>query len=751
MATFRGTHGDDNLSGTSGDDDFILTQGGNDTVNGGDGNDTFRFGGTLTAADHIDGGNDTDTVVLQGDYSSGLTFAADTMVNVEILSLMGTFNYNLTTNDATVAAGATLLVRANGIGGGGGLIFDGSAETDGHFRFLGSTGDDVLTGGAKSDVFHLENGGFDTARGGGGYDIFYLGAALVAADTIDGGTGNDTLVLNGDYSGGLTFGAATMTNVETLTLDGGFSYNLTTDDANVAAGATLAVDASTLGAGDALTFDGSAETDGHFAVTGGAGDDTLTIASAAVMKGTTFSGGGGNDTLVLAGDNQSYALGAVAITSVETLVVNGDFSKIVTNDGNVATGATLNVDLSQADFAIFDGSKETDGNFHFISGMQNETMRGGAGGDTFDMTGAGGGGSLAAFGNGGDDLFVFAGNFGDTAAVNGGAGNDTVELNGDYSGVVFASYAMTGIETLKLDGGHSYDLTTNNANVSAGQTLTVDASALSASDTLAFNGAAESDGFFSILGGAGDDTIFLGAHFRVGDTIDGGPGTDTLELKGDYSSLLSLVSDSLMNVETLRFDNGFNYNLQLADNVQAGQTLTVDASLLTGGHALTFDGSQSDGHIAFTGGTGNDTLIGSTGGDTFIGGLGADNITGNASNPADDIFIYNAVAESTGVGGYDTIASAGGKFDLYGAHVINNVDAGFGSVSTATFDNDIYIATTAVLGPGLATVVHATGGDLVGHEFLVVDVNGDFAYEPGTDYVFDVTNYSGLIDGSSFI
>jgi hypothetical protein len=751
MAVIRGTFGDDNLSGTSGDDTFIMVQGGNDTVSGGDGNDTFRFGGTLTASDHIDGGNDTDSVILEGDYSSGLTFAATTMVNVEVLALMGLFNYNLTTNDATVAAGATLLVKANGIGGGGGLVFDGSAETDGHFRFIGSTGDDVLTGGAKSDVFHLENGGFDTAHGGGGYDIFYLGAALVAADTIDGGTGNDTLVLNGDYSGGLTLGAATMTNVETLTLGAGFSYSLTTDDANVAAGATLTVDASALNNHFSLTFDGSAETNGHFAVTGGGGDDTLTIASAAVLHGSTFNGNAGNDTLIFAGDNQSYTIGAGTLTSIEQLFFAGDFTKVVLQNGNIGAGVTVTVDMSQADFGIFDGSAETNGNFSFIVGMQNETLRGGANGDNFDMTQAAGGGSVAAFGNGGNDHFLFGDNFGDTAAVNGGSGNDTVELNGEYSGDVFTSYAMTGIETLKLDGGFSYDLTTNNANVGAGQILTVDASALLASDTLTFNGAAESDGFFNILGGAGDDTIFLGAHFRVGDMIDGGAGTDTLELKGNYSSPLSLLPNSLTNVETLRFDNGFNYNLQLADNVQAGQTLTADASLLTGGHALTFDGSQSDGHIAFTGGTGNDTLIGSAGGDTFIGGLGADTITGNANNPADDIFIYNGAAESTGAGGYDTITSAGGKFDLYGAHVINNVDAGFGSVSAATFDNDIYVATTAVLGPGLATVVHATGGDLIGHEFLVVDVNGDFAYEPGTDYVFDVTNYSGSIDGSSFI
>ena len=36
------------------------------------------------------------------------------------------------------------------------------------------------------------------------------GAALTAADSFDGGTGNDTVYLKGDYSGGLVLGATTL-------------------------------------------------------------------------------------------------------------------------------------------------------------------------------------------------------------------------------------------------------------------------------------------------------------------------------------------------------------------------------------------------------------------------------------------------------------------------------------------------------------------------------------------------------------
>ena len=51
---------------------------------------------------------------------------------------------------------------------------------------------------------------------------------------------------------------------------------LTDEDANVAAGQTLTVNAGALGAANTLTFNGAAEIDGKLAITGGAGNDVLT-------------------------------------------------------------------------------------------------------------------------------------------------------------------------------------------------------------------------------------------------------------------------------------------------------------------------------------------------------------------------------------------------------------------------------------------------------------------------------------------
>ena len=170
--------------------------------------------------------------------------------------------------------------------------------------FTGTAGDDVFKGKGKDDIFDLGQGGDDKVSGGGGDDFFNFGGALTAKDQVNGGVGDDTLVLEGDYAAGLVFGAKTLTAVEEIDVTGHFNYFLTTNDANVAAGQTLAVNASDLGASNKLTFDGSHETDGAFAFSarfaqahliGGAGADSFTIGD---RLGSALGGqGGGGDVL----------------------------------------------------------------------------------------------------------------------------------------------------------------------------------------------------------------------------------------------------------------------------------------------------------------------------------------------------------------------------------------------------------------------------------------------------------------------
>ena len=749
--TIRGTSGDDVLTGTSGDDAFNLTQGGNDTASGGGGDDVFWMGATLTAADKIDGGIGIDTVTLNGDYSAGLVFAADTVVNVEQIFLAAGHDYNLTMNDGNVAAGERLTIRAGSLGAADHLIFDGSAELDGHFTIVAGAGDDMIAGGAKSDRIQLDQGGADTVHAGGGADVITMGGALTAADQIDGGTGDDLVVLNGDYSGGLIFTNTTMTNVETLRLLGDHSYNLTPALDTVALGLTMTVDASALGAGHALTLHAPG-TFGIIDVIGSAGDDFINSNGSGVYDFTL----GGNDT-VIAGSNSinTFYLGAAFTASdqlnggrIGTMYLDGDYAgahavvftattminvENLTLAGGHSYDLTLNADtvaahqqlrvfangLLAGNSLTFDGSATTDGVYQFNAGAGTYSLTGGGNNDQFNM-----GASFTA-----------------SDHVNGGsAGDDTLDLNGDYSGgLVFGAATMINIQDLQLSGGHSYDLTTNEATVAAGVTLAVDASTLHAGDTLTFNASAETDGFFAITGGAGDDTVTIASPSTLaGSTFEGGGGANTLVLDGDFSSGFTFGAATMTDVGTLSLVAGHSYNLTTDDaNVASGTTLTVDASTLGAGDTLIFNGSaETDGNFTIIGGAGSDTLTGGAGADTFV---------------------YNAVSDSTG-SAYDTIHSLDFASDLLNTGAIgalpSAIDAAVinGALSTATFDGDLATAIGAgQLGAQHAVLFTPDAGTLSGETFLIVDENGAAGYQAGADLVIDVTGFSGSLTVANFI
>jgi Ca2+-binding RTX toxin-like protein len=168
--------------------------------------------------------------------------------------------------------------------------------------------DNIITLGIRNDLVVVDQGGADQINGGGGNDFFYFGSTFGAGDIANGGAGTDTVGLLG--GGGASFGAGQLVSVEKLAVYGGnadgtgtFSYTLTMHDGNVAAGTRLLVTAMSLGSGETLTFDGSRELDGRFAVQGGAGADTVTGgAGSDYLAGNggadRLNGGGGNDALV---------------------------------------------------------------------------------------------------------------------------------------------------------------------------------------------------------------------------------------------------------------------------------------------------------------------------------------------------------------------------------------------------------------------------------------------------------------------
>jgi Ca2+-binding RTX toxin-like protein len=354
MSEFHGTKHDDSFDRSSDttSDTFDLYKGGNDTVLAGTGDDLLRTGVSLNAGDRLDGGNGRDVVFLHGDYSAGLTFDGQTIQNIEVLRLGAGFNYDLTTADDNVAAGATLTVNAAPLGAAYSLTFDGSGENDGHFVFHGGAGDDTITGGALKDRFNLSAGGNDTVHGGSGNDVFVMGGALTSGDQIDGGDGYDTLILDGDYASGSFFGANTLQNIERIDVVAGHSYFLDLGATTFSDADTLTIDGSALGAGQtlgAMAFSAH----GHFNLTGRAGDDQLSGG----LEADILTGGAGADIFTVQTVQQSTGANYDTITdinfSVDQLALDqGGFGPTVinaaVNTGTLDSGANFDSDLAAA-------------------------------------------------------------------------------------------------------------------------------------------------------------------------------------------------------------------------------------------------------------------------------------------------------------------------------------------------------------------------------------------------------------------
>jgi hypothetical protein len=274
----------------AGNDTFDLTGAGTSNVFGGAGDDTFLMGGTLSAGDVINGGGGANTVILDGTTTAVLN--DNTLGGIENLNLSGDFAYDITTADGNIADHHLLTVNAKAIGGTGSLIFDGSAETNGHFDFFlgGNAGTDVK-GGAGNDIFNGAGSGA-TLRGEGGNDTFIFGGNFNGTDDINGGAGVNIVTLHGDYSGGLIFGADSLVNIDKVILNTGGSYDLTLAAANSVKGDAITFNGSGLQSGETLTLDAGAAT-GKVVMDGGAGNDTLIGGSSA----NTFDGGLGADTM----------------------------------------------------------------------------------------------------------------------------------------------------------------------------------------------------------------------------------------------------------------------------------------------------------------------------------------------------------------------------------------------------------------------------------------------------------------------
>jgi len=301
-----GTDGPDELFGTSGDDtmlgkggdDFMSGSGGADTMSGGDGSD-FISGGAGDDSELGGAGDDFLKGGADNDYLNGGA-GAD---RVSFLGAAGPVHVDLRIHEAQdTGEGMDTLVSIENLSG--------------------TAGDDVLIGDGQNNVLN-GSGGSDSLVGNGGDDLFAW--ADGGDNTIDGGTGDDTLQIDSNGAGDIVSSTVDLARTDaqdsgagTFTLSGvenlsGSIHDESADHfsgdggANILAGANADDELRGLGGADLLLGDGAIRAD--FGPNGYSGVQTIELEGFG-SGADLLDGGTGNDTLIGGGGGDSLTGGA---------------------------------------------------------------------------------------------------------------------------------------------------------------------------------------------------------------------------------------------------------------------------------------------------------------------------------------------------------------------------------------------------------------------------------------------------------
>ena len=466
---------------------------------------------------------------------------------------------------------------------------DGGAGADTISEGVGGAGNDTILGGAGADTI-TAGAGTDNIDAGADNDLVTLGANLSAGDTVNGGTGVDTLNVSAAVTAATGVGVS---NFEIFRASGG--ANLTQDMAIIGAANAITTiqDNLTAAGGFDLVINNAAATTNalNLISLGGAGDDitfsrlidsatdTLSITRDSAAIAQTFG------AVTLNHENtiniNTTAAGATALTfgtlnAVEATAIN------VTGSGNLV--ATVGASGAAAGFGVtgnivtIDASANT-GTVNFnagattlasgvkvnltgsttavntlVGGANADTITGGAAGDNI----AGGAGLDVLNGGAGADNFIYtAANQGGNAALIGG---NVLTAGDSISGFVSTSdkidVSAIGAVHLAADvAAAAWNLGTNNAITLNAVTLDFQAGVTTSAQVAAVIGSVTSagdiNGFVAIFDNQGTastaddvwnifDVALTGAH--AGAAI-GSNAADTISLVGTVNSATFVFGD----------------------------------------------------------------------------------------------------------------------------------------------------------------------------------------------------------------
>ncbi len=673
--------GNDLGNGITGDDGNNLIDGkaGNDTLAGGLGNDTYVMDSVGDAVFDTGG---TDQILFSG--AGALDISANTVENVTLLGSATDATGNMLDNLLIGNAGANRLT-----GGGGNDTLDGAAGADtmdggmgSNTYYVDSVGDVVLDGmgGPNSKIFSsitysldpasmslndlqltgtaainaTGNGLDNTLTGNDGANRLDGGTHFMMGDTMIGGNGNDTYVVDsmGDQviETGLNAGVAgvdeVISSVDFSLMDpdrAGIEKVTLTGTSNLNAWGNDLANTLTGNAGNNW-LDGMLGAD---TMSGGLGDDnyqvdntgdsvveaadggtdwiytTVSYTLAANVEGLELDASGINgtgnagDNIIVADAAGTHRIDGAA--GADLMVGNtGNDTFIVDNIGDVVwdgdMGDTDEVQ-SSVDFSL-DGTADP---FMMMGGVENLVLTGTA------ISGTGSALNNRLTGNASANV------------LNGGEGNDTLDggagadtLGGGTGDDVYIIDNIADVivdidERLSTFGGGSPFAGQDRAESSVtygldGTTL----EGLTLTGALAIN--ATGNGRANHLTGNAAANLLDGNTGN--DTMSGGNGNDTYVVDSALDEVIETATGAAGGgVDLVRSSTSFNLganveNLELT-GIQNTNGFGNDlANLLTG----------NDGTNVLSGGGGADTMIGGKGDDTYIVDSALDVVTESVTN-----------------------------------------------------------------------------------------------------------------------
>ena len=728
--TFVGGLGDDHIIGNQGEDlaSVDLTTDGNDTIELGIG-DTIGNFGFSSGADtvSISGGSNVTITFDNTEVGDGSAFKEEDQLAVSLQADGSEFvvttddeairfesegDETFTVKDDTVELGSGFDAVLLG-GAGNDFINESESESTEKLFINGGEGNDFITSGAGDDLIFGGAGG-DFISAGEGADVVY---GEDGSDDIAGGAGNDTIFggadadsfsvnLSTDGSDSVDLG----TGFDSVSISGSANTRMTLDLAAVgnddihSSGDTLAVSVQSQDTpdGDILHIDdeglrftaqdmqGSVLVDAKFdvrdldgnevspgdlfdeVVLGTAGDDYVADfvnKSIENFFGNFFNenfvptpspdvfveGGMGNDTLLMA-DGDDFLSGGEGNDTMfgsagdDTFLAGAGNDKIGTDAfsfGFINPDVGINTDESGDD--VLRVNLETDG---------NDTVNLGSGADTVELT------STAS---------TVRITFNADSVGNGGANDVFVQASADNKAGVSGNILTTDDELIRFVADEDTLFSLNVSGSALGDDFgVVDLGGLgddsfdhSLTTIRAYiNGGAGND---SIVGGSGNDVVFGGAGadlFSVNLDTDGsdvanlGSELDTVEVsssapqvrvsfdtagvgQGDRNSVTAQAEDgggdligSILTTddEGIRFvaQDASLFEITTSNGTSLGDDFGVVGLGSLGGDV--FDESEAESRVYLSGGQGEDILIGGSAEDILLGGAGNDVLVGGTGN-----------------------------------------------------------------------------------------------------------------------